>query len=124
MPRTPEDCDRLFEEYVNGGDLDALVALYEPSGVLVQQDRNPAAGHAAISEVLAPMLAAGVKIRMHVIHTARAGEDLAMLYNDWEASGPGPDGRPAAFQGKAIEVVRRQADGTWRFALDDPYGRS
>ncbi len=25
--------------------------------------------------------------------------------------------------GKAIEVVRRQADGTWRFAIDDPYAR-
>jgi len=121
-PRTPEDCDRLFGEYVNGGQLDALVALYEPGGVLIQQDRSPATGHAAIRESLAPMLAAGVRICMNVVYSASVG-DVAMLYNDWSASGPGPDGRPAVLQGKAIEVVRRQPDGSWRYVLDDPYGR-
>ena len=37
-PRTPEDCDRLFAEHVNAGDLDALLALYEPACCLVQAD--------------------------------------------------------------------------------------
>jgi len=35
----------------------------------------------------------------------------------------GPDGQPTAMAGKAIEVVRRQADGTWRFIVDDPWAR-
>ena len=29
-----------------------------------------------------------------------------------------------AMEGKSAEVVRRQPDGTWLFAIDDPYGRS
>ena len=39
MPaRTPEECDHLFGEYVNRGDLDALLKLYDPTGSLVQRD--------------------------------------------------------------------------------------
>src|SRR5207249_1628149 len=39
MPaRTPEDCDRLFAEHVNAGDLEALLALYEPGCSLVRAD--------------------------------------------------------------------------------------
>jgi len=26
-------------------------------------------------------------------------------------------------QHKAMEIVRRQPDGTWRFVIDDPYAR-
>jgi len=35
----------------------------------------------------------------------------------------GPDGAIIEQRGKAVEVVRRQADGTWRFAIDDPFAR-
>ena len=35
MPaRNPEDIDRLFAAALNGGDLDALVALHEPQASL------------------------------------------------------------------------------------------
>jgi len=27
-------------------------------------------------------------------------------------------------KGKSMEVVRRQPDGTWLFAIDDPWARS
>ena len=60
---------------------------------------------------------------MSRIRLVEAGEDLALLYNDWSMSARGRDGNPIETAGKAIEVVRRQPDGTWRFAIDDPYAR-
>jgi ketosteroid isomerase-like protein len=33
------------------------------------------------------------------------------------------EGRPVTMEGRAIEVSRRQADGSWLFVLDDPFGR-
>lgn len=122
-PRTPEDCDALFERHVNAGDLDGLVALYEPDATLSAAPGETAVGHAAIREALAPLIAARARITMHVVRVARAGDDLAMLYNDWTGSLTTPDGTVADMAGKAIEVVRRQADGTWRFAIDDAYAR-
>jgi ketosteroid isomerase-like protein len=58
-----------------------------------------------------------------VVRVVSAGEDLALVYNDWRMSAKGRDGKPMERTGKAVEVVRRQADGTWRFAIDDPYAR-
>jgi uncharacterized protein (TIGR02246 family) len=122
-PRTPEECDASFERHVNAGDLDALVALYEPNATLFAAPDQPAVGHAAIREALAPLIAAKARITMRVVRVARAGDDLAVLYNDWTGSLTAPEGTVADMAGKAIEVVRRQADGTWRFAVDDAYAR-
>jgi uncharacterized protein (TIGR02246 family) len=123
MPaRTPEECDALFARYVNAGDVDAVVALYEPGASLVQQDRGTASGHGAIREALAGFAEMQPTLRMNVKQVVRAGEDLAVLYNDWTMSAKGPDG-PQELAGKAIEIVRRQPDGTWRFAVDDPWAR-
>ena len=60
---------------------------------------------------------------MNVGRIVKAGDDIAVLYNDWTLSATGPDGAPFADQGKATEIVRRQRNGTWRFVVDDPRAR-
>jgi hypothetical protein len=37
-------------------------------------------------------------------------------------SGIDADGKPFTANGKSMEVVRRQPDGTWRFVIDNPHG--
>lgn len=123
MPaRQPEDCDRLFAEGVNAGDAEAVAALYEEGGCLVQRE-GLAIGPAAIRTVISRMLAARPCLSCNVRRVVRSGEDLALLYNDWSLSSVGPDGQAVQRKGQALELVRRQADGTWRFVIDDPYGR-
>lgn len=123
MPaRTAEDVDRLFGEYLNAGKLDELVALYESGATLMQADGGGATGHEAIRASLAPLFEARAAIRMNVVRVAH-GSDVAMLYNDWSLTAKGENGESIEMQGKAIEVVRRQADGTWKFVIDDPYAR-
>jgi uncharacterized protein (TIGR02246 family) len=121
--RTPEECDALFERHLNAGDLDALVALYEPGATLVPTPDEKAVGHAAIREALGAFIAAQAQMRLTVGHVLRAGDDLAMLYDDWSGHYTDADGARIDVAGQAIEVVRRQPDGTWRFAIDDPYAR-
>lgn len=119
-PRTPEDCDRLFGEYASAGDLDALLSLYEPGACLTGPDGTVAVGYEAIRALLAGFAGGAVTMHMNVVKVVRGG-DLAVLTNDWRATGRHPDGSPLEISGRAIEVVRRQPDGTWRFVVDDPY---
>jgi hypothetical protein len=52
IPRTPEDCDRLFGECLDAGDVDGLVALYDPSALdraTGLDQRSPRASAASIS---------------------------------------------------------------------------
>jgi len=123
-PRTPEDCDRLFEEYVNSGNLDALTGLYEPHAVLIpQKGGDNVVGSVAIREALAQIIGLKATLTLNVVKMIPAGDGVAMIYNDWNGHGTAPDGTTFTMAGKAIEIMRRQADGSWRFVIDDPYGR-
>ena len=120
---SPEACDRLFGEHVNAGDLEALLALYEPGCSLVRRDGSVAQGHAEIRPVLSRLIAMQARMSTEIVKVVRAGDELALVYNDWRMSAKRDDGQPVEASGKAIEVVRRQPDGTWRFILDDPFAR-
>lgn len=119
--KTPEDLDRLFGERINAGDVAGVVTLYQADAVLVGQDGTPATGHAAIRAALEGMAGAGAKITMNVVKSVAAG-DVAVLYNDWSAT-IGEGSTAMNVTGKATEVCHRQADGSWLFAVDDPYAR-
>src|SRR4029079_16743623 len=81
-PRAPQDCDRVFGERLNAGDLDGLVALYERSASLVRADRTAAVGHEAIGDELTGIVALRPKITMNVKQVFSGGDDVAVLYND------------------------------------------
>ncbi len=120
--KKPEECDALFEKYVNEGNLEALVALYEPAATLIPAPGQVAVGTEAIRSALKPMLDAGMQVKLNVTQTIVSG-DIAATYNEWSGVARPPGGDEMKFAGKAIEICRRQPDGTWRFAIDDPYAR-
>lgn len=120
--KTPEDCDRLFGEAVNRGDAAAVAALYESGGVLTL-DGSVFTGPDQIRAVLEGMVATKARLTMNVTKVLRGGDDVAVLYNDWRMTVTGPDGKAQESSGKAIEIVRRQADGSWKFVIDDPNAR-
>lgn len=122
MPaRTPGDVDRLFQEALNAGNLEALVALYEPEAVLMPQPGKLVHGTAAIRDSLAQFIAGKPKISLKPRLNTYTN-DLAVVSAAWELSITGPDGKPVNVTGQSIEVMRRQSDGTWLFAIDLPFG--
>jgi uncharacterized protein (TIGR02246 family) len=124
MPtRTPEDVDRLFAEAMNAGDLDALMALYEPNATLTPSPGKTVTGTAAIREALAGFLAGAPKMSISPRLVAQTG-DLALVTARWELTMRGPDGSMAPVAGQSVEVLRRQPDGRWLFAIDEPFGVS
>ncbi len=124
MPaRTSEDCDRLFAERANAGDVEGVLDLYEEEGALVTRD-GVARGRDAIRPFIRQLVGARGRLTCNVTRVVPAGEGLALLYNEWTLKIADADGREATRAGRALELVRRQTDGTWRFVVDDPYGRS
>ena len=121
--RDPQELDRLFAQALNAGDLDALVALYEPQAALTPEPGKTAVGHAAIRGALAQFVAGKPRIEMSPRVIAQAG-DLALVTARWKLAMTGPDGNPAEVAGQSLEVMRRQADGRWLFAIDEPFGVS
>ena len=122
MPaRSPEDVDRLFETALNAGDLEALMQLYEPGAALRPSPGQSVQGSEAIRAALAGFLAMKPKISLTPRLLGACG-DVALVSASWKLSGTGADGNAVDMTGQSAEVVRRQADGSWRFAIDSPFG--
>ena len=110
-----EEFCRLF----NSGDLDGLVTeLYEEDAVFyAAPDAAPLSGRAAIADSLKEYLASGGTLRV-VATTAATNGDLALTHTHWRLDIPGGE----AMEAVTAEIVRHQGDGTWKYAIDNPWG--
>lgn len=121
-PTEPEDWPRAFEEALNAGDLEAVVALYAPDARFVARSGETLAGRDAIRPVLAGLIAAGTRFRSRVVKTVVV-DDVAILYTDFKGTSRDATGRTVEIGSRAIEVLRRQPDRTWKLIVGDPDGR-
>src|ERR1700754_3541527 len=123
MPATePEQLHRLFEQAFNAGDLDALMALYEPDAALIPQPGVTVQGRDGIRDALRWFLDRQGQISLDSKLVVRVG-DLAYLSNQWSlAGGTMPDGSPAELGAITAEVARRQGDGAWLYVIDNAWG--
>jgi uncharacterized protein (TIGR02246 family) len=121
VARTPDEIDTLFAKALNAGDLDALVSLYEPEASLMPSPGAVVTGKPAIRSALADFLAGKPSMTLTARTVAQSG-DVALVTARWQLALTGPDGKPMTMNGQSVEVVRRQPDGHWLFAIDFPFG--
>ena len=111
--KNPEDLTRLFVERVNAGDVEGLVALYEPTAVMAYPPGSITEGEDAIRALFEQMLAGRPRFpQERPLPTLRCG-DIALT------STSALDGT-----GGRAQVVRRQADGSWKRIIDRPESAS
>lgn len=103
---TPEDLGRLFLQRARAGDIAGVVALYEPAAVLARPGGELAVGTDAIRVVYQALLASPPQFAGEVQAALRCG-DVALTSTRF----PG---------GATAEVARRQPDGSWLWAADQP----
>ncbi|GAB2766651.1 ketosteroid isomerase-like protein [Amycolatopsis magusensis] len=104
----PNDLGRFFLERGNAGDVDGLVALYEPDAVLAFPPGNLATGHAEIRKVYEQFLTAEPVLLPGRQHPALVSGDLALTASTLTTGEI------------TVEVARRQPDGSWLWAVDQP----
>ena len=110
----PEDICRLFQQSMAEGDIDSVLSLYDPEAVLLTQSREVTNGRDGLREALAPLAAMKARFDFTVKQVVRTG-DIALMHTAWTVSGPQP------MKVYAIEIARRQPDGTWCWLIGDPY---
>jgi uncharacterized protein (TIGR02246 family) len=113
----PEEMNGVFAEAVNSGELERVIALYEPDALLAPRPGERAQGRAEIRAALAELLALGGELESRNIWCMQVGE-LALLQGEWHLRGTAPDGSPLELASRTAEVVRRQPDGSWLYVID------
>ncbi|MGC4096415.1 MAG: nuclear transport factor 2 family protein [Nitrospira sp.] len=115
MPaQTPEDICSLFQHSVALGELDAVLDLYDPEIVFLNQAGRAVMGREGLRKELSPLVAMKARFDFTIKQVVTAG-DIALMHTLWTVSGPLP------MKTYAIEVARRQSDGTWRWLIGDPF---
>jgi uncharacterized protein (TIGR02246 family) len=121
MPaNNPAEIHTLFRDAFNARDIEAMVALYEPTAVLVVGGQL-AVGSRAIRDGLEIFVTRRARMTLEtrsVITSEAAG--LAVLHGAWILEPVEKDAGAVSTQGLSTEVVRRQEDGTWLFIIDNP----
>ena len=116
----PAEMHTLFRQAFNLGDVEALIALYEPNAVLVV-DGKKLIGRESIRKALESFLARRGRMTLETRAVVESQHGLAVLHGGWVIEPPMGMGTEIATRGLSTEVVRKQPDGTWLFVIDSPY---
>ncbi len=117
----PIDTVNQLVEAINRGDLEGAVALYEPDAVLVVQPGKVARGSAQLREALAGFIALKPTLTSNAQEVIETGE-VAQYVSRWHLRGTDPAGKSVEMKGESADILRRQKDGRWLIALDNPWG--
>ena len=104
----PEDLSRFVVERLNAGEVDGLVALYEPDAVMALPNGRTATGAEEIRAAYEKFVAGQPVVDRGNQQTTLRWRGLALT------SSRLPDGTIT------VEVARQQADGTWLWVIDQP----
>jgi ketosteroid isomerase-like protein len=121
LPTEPEGVVPSLVERFNSGKIEAMMALHAPDSVFIENDGRTITDHAEIASRLERDIKFGLPLKAKARHVFVAG-DIAQIVVDWSIDGTGSDGKDVHLRGSACDIVRRGADGRWRYIIDNNQG--
>ena len=121
LPTRPEDVIPSLVERFNARDLDAMMELYSSEAVFVANDGRTITDRSEFAALFQRDMNLGVPLKANVRHVF-VGGDTAQIVLDWAIHGEDSDGKLVHVHGTASDIMRRGADGVWRYIIDNNQG--
>jgi uncharacterized protein (TIGR02246 family) len=109
---------RLCDAY-NAGDLESMLALYDPKAVYVIKPGRVTNGPAELRAAMQHVIELGGKLAINP-HSFVRSDDVLLVLGEFTLSGRRHDGTPFERVARFADVLRRQSDGRWLLAVDNP----
>src|SRR6516162_9723995 len=121
---TPAGIEKLHEDDITATiarDVDALTALWDDDAVLLQPGTPPIVGKAAFHDFVKQALAKSpaVKVVKYApdIHDIQVAGNVAYEWGYFDTTQKSFEQQaPESLRAKLLRVMRRQPDGSWKFA--------
>jgi uncharacterized protein (TIGR02246 family) len=117
LPKTPQDAHTTLAAAFNTGDVNTVLNMYDVTGIIVPEPGKPVSGKAEFKQAVEAILSIKGKMEIKTVYCLQTG-DIAVGRSEWNIT----DGNDIKVSAKGIEVMKRQADGTWKIIVDHAFG--
>ena len=117
----PAETVKSLIEAINQGNLDKALSFYEPNAAFIVQPGNITRGRDGIRTALQGFISLKPSLKGEAHQVVKSG-DVALYCSKWTLLGTLPNGKPVEMSGVSSDVLRKQADGQWLVAVDNPWG--
>lgn len=117
LPKRAQDAHATLAAAFNTGDVAIVLSMYDETGIIVPQPGKTATGREAFEESIRAILSIKGKMEIKTVYCFQTGS-LALGRSEWRIT----DGDEVKISAKGIEVMKEQADGTWKIVIDQAFG--
>jgi ketosteroid isomerase-like protein len=117
LPKRAEDAHATLAAAFNTGDVATVMSMYDVSGIIVPEPGKPVSGKEKFEEAIKAILSIKGKMEIKTVYCLQTG-NLAVGRSEWNIK----DGKEVKVSAKGIEVMKQQADGTWKIVVDHAFG--
>ncbi len=113
------EADRAFAAAVAVGGSEAWASWFAEDGAMIQPGVGEIRGRGEILSSMAGLDEPGVSLTWEPLRAdIAASGDLGWTTGSYRSLSTGADGEVRAGQGRYVTIWRRQADGSWKVAID------
>ncbi len=117
LPKRAEDAHATLAAAFNTGDIATVMNMYDHSGIFVPEPGKPVFGKGKFEEAIKAILSIKGKMEIKTVYCLQTG-NIAVGRSEWNIT----DGNEVKISAKGIEVMKQQADGTWKIVIDHAFG--
>lgn len=117
LPKRAEDAHATLAAAFNTGDPAIVMSMYDTAGIIVPEPEKPVSGTEKFKEAIKAILSIKGKMEIKTVYCLQTG-NIAVGRSEWSIT----DGTEVKVKAKGIEVMRQQADGTWKIVIDHAFG--
>ena len=117
LPKRAEDAHATLAAAFNTGNVATVLNMYDFNGIIVPEPGKPVSGKEKFEEAIKAILSIKGKMEIKTVYCLQTG-NLAVGRSEWNIT----DGKEVKVSAKGIEVMKQQADGTWKIVIDHAFG--
>jgi uncharacterized protein (TIGR02246 family) len=117
LPKKAEDAHATLAAAFNTGDVATVMNMYDVTGIIVPEPGKPVSGKEKFEEAIKAILSIKGKMEIKTVYCLQTG-NIAVGRSEWNIT----DGKEVKVSAKGIEVMKQQADGTWKIVVDHAFG--
>jgi len=117
LPKRAEDAHTTLAAAFNTGDVATVMSMYDVTGIIVPEPGKPVSGKEKFEQSIKAILSIKGKMEIKTVYCMQTG-NIAVGRSEWNIT----DGKEVKVSAKGIEVMKQQADGTWKILIDHAFG--